>query len=71
MPFSNGTHVPSRPSDTVAPSDLVLSTAEAASMARLSPRTITRLCASGTIKAHKVGRKWRILKADFTRQLGI
>lgn len=50
---------------------LMLKPSEAASIAGVSVRTITRLCERGAIKAAKLGSSWRINRAAFLLQLGI
>ena len=50
---------------------LMLKPCEAASIAGVSVRTITRLCVEGKIKATKLGSSWRINRAAFLLQLGI
>ena len=50
---------------------LMLTPREAANVAGVSPRTITRLCESGQIKAAKLGGSWRVNRAAFMAQLGI
>lgn len=67
---SMGTPVPEQSPTAVKFEDLVLTPAEAAPIAHLSERTITRLCQDGTIRATKLGRAWRINKAAFLAQLG-
>lgn len=44
---------------------------DAAEMTGLTPRGIRKRCASGEIKAVKLGRRWLIDRAEFVRQLGI
>lgn len=50
---------------------LMLKPCEAARIAGLSTRTVTRLCVEGKIKAAKLGSSWRINRAAFLLQLGI
>lgn len=50
---------------------LMITPREAASIAGVSARTITRLCERNQIKAAKLGSSWRINRAAFLQQLGI
>lgn len=59
------------PSSENTRSALMLKPCEAASLAGVSTRTVTRLCERGQIKAAKLGSSWRINRAAFLQQLGI
>lgn len=57
--------------NTGAREALVLKASEAARIAGISTRSVTRYCESGEIKAAKFGRMWLINRAAFMKQLGI
>ncbi|HVA91854.1 MAG TPA: helix-turn-helix domain-containing protein [Chloroflexota bacterium] len=46
-------------------------TEEAAAYCRVSLTTLQELLRQGAIPGHRVGRQWRILKADLDRYLGL
>lgn len=50
---------------------LMLKPCDAARIAGISTRSITRLCEKGAIKAAKLGSSWRINRAAFMQQLGL
>lgn len=50
---------------------LMITPREAASIAGVSTRTITRLCEKGSIRAAKLGSSWRINRAAFLQCLGL
>lgn len=71
MPLTTkGIMVPEQPPTAAKTEDLVLTPAEAAPIAKVSTRTITRLCESGAIRACKLGKSWRINRAAFVAQFG-
>lgn len=56
--------------EMAAPS-LMITPREAASIAGVTARTITRLCEKGEIKAAKLGGSWRVNRAAFLQRLGL
>lgn len=48
-----------------------MTTAEAAEVARRSPRTITRMCKAGAIKAVGYGGKWNINRESLLEFAGL
>lgn len=48
----------------------LLTTAEAARALRVSQKTVLRLVRSGQLRAHKIGRSWRIRRSDLPCQVG-
>lgn len=57
--------------DSGQPLPALLSILQAAELAGVSGRTITRLCDNGTIKAVKVGNLWRINRDALLVFLGL
>lgn len=57
--------------NTGAREALMIKPSEAARIAGISTRSVTRYCESGEIKAAKFGRMWLINRAEFMKQLGI
>lgn len=49
----------------------LITSKEAAQLARCTESCITKLCRSGKVKAVLLGRHWRINTADFMAYLGI
>lgn len=47
----------------------VLTAGEAASLLRVSEKTLLRLARAGTLPGRKVGREWRFLRQELLRQL--
>ena len=56
--------------ETAAPA-LMITPREAANIAGVSTRTITRLCERDEIRAAKLGGSWRINRAAFLQRLGL
>lgn len=48
-----------------------ISPEKAARLARISPKTIRALCATGDVSAVKVGRQWRVITDDLLSELGL
>lgn len=59
------------PNSTSAQNQLMLRPSEAARIACVSPRTITRMCEAGQLKAVKLRGTWRINRAAFMSMLGM
>lgn len=49
----------------------LITSKEAAQLARCSENHVTQLCRSGKVKAVRLGRHWRINTAEFMAYLGI
>ena len=49
----------------------LLTTEQAAELAQVNKRTITRMCVDGQVRAVKVRSMWRINRADLMRVLGL
>ena len=54
---------------TDTPGHELLTTEEAAAYLRLHPRTISRLIKQGELPGVKVGRQWRVRRADLEARL--
>ena len=49
----------------------LLTTSQAARLLKVTPRTVTRLCEKGEIKAVRVASLWRINRDALLKQLGL
>lgn len=59
------------PNTTASQPPIMLKPSEAARIACVSPRTITRMCEAGQLKAVKLRGTWRINRAAFMSMLGM
>jgi excisionase family DNA binding protein len=48
-----------------------MTAAEAAKVASVTTRTITRLCIDGSLPAVKIGNQWRINRKKFMQLIGL